>query len=360
MPAKVSDIHEISVIIGFKEKEISSVSLDKKYSTFCSYAQKFAKDKINIDKKTFSANEDLFNRGVALSALLKEQFFLKAETLKWSGLEDHKNDSSDVYCDGHGISLKDSSRIVRNNGFEQLLKTFTRSTMKEFKDPFWEFAPSLSALYIGIILKDCHARATLTIKDGSILIMNEHICNFSGTIKALLAKTLDELTSIFTKNKFKTLIKDFKESGNLKDLYAIRVDLVADVTKKVISVLQEGIYSDPVYVGNNFKHLLQYRDIEKLFGFSSDSWNHVGKIQDLSRVSISAKKVYADKSKLTDKTTGLQINIYTDIEITINNSTKKITLQNQLRYKHSTFTCAPEANLHLLKYEDWAIIYPIS
>ena len=70
------------------------------------------------------------------------------------------------------------------------------------------------------------------------------------------------------------------------------------------------------------------------------------------------RKVYTDKSKLTMKTTGLQINIYTDIDITINSITKEVTLQNQLRYKHSTFTCAPEANLHLLKYEDWAVVYP--
>ena len=129
---------------------------------------------------------------------------------------------------------------------------------------------------------------------------------------------------------------------------------------KVIAVLQEGVHSNPEYVGNNFKHLLQYRDIEKLFGFSSRFWSHVGKIPVSQNVHVSVKKVYADQSKLTDKTTGLQINIYTDVEITINGDTKKITVQNQLRYKHHTFTCAPEANLHLLKYEDWATVYPIT
>ena len=82
------------------------------------------------------------------------------------------------------------------------------------------------------------------------------------------------------------------------------------------------------------------------------------KFLDQMTLIISVNKFLTKESNLTEKTVGLQINFYTDIDVVFPSCTQKIILQNQLRYKHRTFTCAPEANFHLLKYEDWEKLYP--
>ena len=106
--------------------------------------------------------------------------------------------------------------------------------------------------------------------------------------------------------------------------------------------------------------MLQYRRKEKLFGFSSKKWIYAGKIKSDREVAISAKNIFIDNSKLTERTTGLQINIYTNIEIVFSNRKHNVKLQNQLRYKHRTFSCTPEANFHLLNYKDWRKLYPVN
>ena len=143
-----------------------------------------------------------------------------------------------------------------------------------------------------------------------------------------------------------------------EELFSIRKELVSKISNKIIAFFSEGILQDPKYIEKQLKYMLQFRDKEKIFGFSSKRLNHVGKILKAENVGISAKAISTEETKLTARTVGLQVNFYTDIDITFPSHTEKIILQNQLRYKHRTFTSAPEANFHLLKYKDWKKLYP--
>ena len=220
MPSKISDIHETAVLLGYKQKiDLSLLSVESKYNLFKNTADEYSNDSINISFNDFEKREKVFDRGIKLAEKIKEKTNLPTKNLKWSAMDNHVEDPSDIYIHGKGISLKDSSKIIRNSGFEQVLHTFCKSPLKQFKDPFWEFAPKLSADFISTIIEDCH-------------------------------------------------------------------------------------------------------------------------------------------SSLKNTQTGLQINIYTKIKIQRNQDIQELLIQNQLRYKHRTFSCAPEANFHLLKEDDWQILYP--
>ncbi len=358
MPAKVSDIHEISVIVGFQNKEILKKSTCEKFKIFSKAVLKLANGKINISKSDFKSNEAIFDRGICISKLFRKAYGISGKKLNWTGIKNHKEDSSDIYVDDIGISLKDSSKIIRNSGFEQLINTFCEKPIRKFKDPFWEFAPKLSAGYLLTVIEDCYKRGFLKISNNRLEIGNEIKTSFKGDIKNLLKLNLNELSKILKKSDIKELVKDFSKNGNLKNLLKIRESLVNEVSKKVVANLTEGLIQNPNYFSNKIKYMLQYRKKEKLFGFSSSKEIFVGIIKSNKEVFIQGEKVFTELSKLTEKTTGLQINIYTDISIEISGKKEKVRLQNQLRYKHRTFSCAPEANFHLLKYSDWKKLYP--
>ncbi|MCB9062033.1 MAG: hypothetical protein H6622_10975 [Halobacteriovoraceae bacterium] len=358
MPAQVSDIHEISVLVGFIDKDIISKSVDEKYKSFIGTVAKYGEGKISVSKKDFEKNINLFDRGIELSNVLKSDYGLVGKNLSWSGVENHKEDSSDIYVDGMGVSLKDSSKIIRNSGFEQLLETFCEKPIKKFKEPFWEFAPKLSASYLITVIADCYSRGFVKLSKGKVIIDGKERAVFSGDISSLKSLNLKEISEIFKKADLKVMVKDFSKNGDLKELFKIREALVKDVSKKVTSNLMEGLIQNPSHFASKIKYMLQYRETEKLFGFSSSKEVFAGKIKSEKDVSVLGKAVFTEPSQLTDKTTGLQINIYTDIEIDISNKKESVRLQNQLRYKHRTFSCAPEANFHLLNYSDWKKLYP--
>lgn len=120
----------------------------------------------------------------------------------------------------------------------------------------------------------------------------------------------------------------------------------------------EGLIQNPKHFALKIKYMLQYREKEKLFGFSSSKEVFTGKIKSERDVSITGKSIHSKPSKLTEKTTGLQINTYTEIIIEIAGKKESMIIQNQIRYKHRTFSSTPEANFHLLNYSDWKKIYP--
>ena len=138
--------------------------------------------------------------------------------MRWSGVENQKEDSSDIYVGNIGVSLKDSSMIVRNSGFFQLLKTFCPNPIKEFNDPYWEFAPSLSAKYLHIVIKDCHGRGFIKITNHHIYINDQKRKGFDGHIDDLLNMNLDTLLSYINKADIKLLIKDFSGNGNKRGI----------------------------------------------------------------------------------------------------------------------------------------------
>ena len=348
----------MAVIIGLSEDFNCKKEPSKKFSIFCKYAQKYSGRKIAISKKDFLAKELLFDRGIALAKHLRNTFDLRGKKLTWSGMENNREDSSDIYSDGIGISLKDSSKIIRNCGFDQFIKTFCKNTVKEFKDPFWEFAPRLSASYLKTVLKDCADRGFFSIRTSSIYIGRKKKRYFQGGLDDILNMELDDLIKTITKTDIKELVKDFSKNGNLSKLLNIRRKLVKDVAAKVLAVIKEGLSQGSAHFNNNMKHMLQYRQKRKLFGFSSKSLIHAGEIKSKRQVRIQILKTYVAPSKLTDRTTGLQINFYTTIELNFSSKKETVVIQNQLRYKHRTFSSAPEANLHLLNYSDWKKIYP--
>lgn len=358
MARPVSDIHEIAVIVGIDSDIELNSSINDKFSIFSKYLNKQSLGQISLTKDTFIKKVDLFDRGFLLAKKLIQDFKIEGNNLHWVAKKDIKKDSSDIYSDGIGISLKDNSKIVRNNGFEQLLNTFCKTTLKTFKDPFWEFSPSLSADFISTVIKSCYESGYLSLESNIIYIDNKKKTSFSGDLKSLLELNLGEYSKLFSKDDLKKLVKHFSTSGDLNTLFEVRKKLVKDVQDKVIAVLKEGLIQNPVFVGQKLKHLLQYREKPKYFGFSSKKLLYTGIIPSEKSVSVTPLKVYTEASKLTSAKTGLQINIYTDIEIGFGKIKNKISLQNQLRYKHRTFSCAPEANLHILSYDDWKKIYP--
>ena len=361
MPAIISDIHEISFIVGLLDETISSESdIISKFDTFKFYEKKYGNGNIDISKSNFYKKEDLFDRGLQLAKELISKYNLEGNSIRWTGLEDHKIDSSDVYSDGIGISLKDSSKIIRNNSFEQLLNTFCKTTLKPFKDPFWEFSPSLSSKFISTVIKSCYKSGFLKIESNKIKIDGENTSDFNGNINDLLSSDLLIFHKLFKKIHLKKLVKEFSFCGDVQELLKVRKNLIEDVQEKIIAVFKEGLLHSPDFIGNNFKKLLQYSNNKKYFGFSASNLIYCGIIPTKSKTSITPSNVYTEKSKLTAKTTGLQINIYTDLKINFGSSNEKLKLQNQLRYKHKTFSCAPEANLHILNYNDWKKIYPKS
>lgn len=74
MPAQVSDIHEISVLVGFIDKDIISKSVDEKYKSFIGTVAKYGEGKISVSKKDFEKNINLFDRGIELSNVLKSDY----------------------------------------------------------------------------------------------------------------------------------------------------------------------------------------------------------------------------------------------------------------------------------------------
>ncbi len=112
MPAAISDIHELSVIIGISEELDCSQTAEKKFKTLQAYTQRYGLNKINISESNFLKKISIFNRGVNLGIQIKRKLRLQGKDLEWSGLTNHKKDSSDIYCNGHGISLKDTSKII--------------------------------------------------------------------------------------------------------------------------------------------------------------------------------------------------------------------------------------------------------
>ncbi len=145
MPAKSSDIHETSVLYWFNISKQEDFGLNETQKSFSEFAKKISKNKIEISIKEFTDYYNTYERGQALAAELNNKLKLVGKNLKWIGIEDHKTDSADIEIDEKKISLKDESNIVRNNGFEQLLNTFVKKPLKNFKDPFIEFAPKLSS-----------------------------------------------------------------------------------------------------------------------------------------------------------------------------------------------------------------------
>ncbi|MCY4524746.1 MAG: hypothetical protein OXB84_08410, partial [Halobacteriovoraceae bacterium] len=328
--------------------------MEEKFKIFQDVSKKHSDGAIQITYDEFSKKEELFDRGLKLAILIKEKFNLAGnKNTRWSGTENQGEDSSDIYIGNIGVSLKDSSMIIRNSGFSQLLKVFCPNTIKEFNDPYWEFAPSLSVKYLHIIIKDCNDRRFMEVKNYHIYINGQKRKLFDGCVDDLLNMNLATLLSYINKTDIKSLIKDFSKNGNKKKLFAIRKGLVSEVSNKIIAFFSEGILQDPKHIEKELKYMLQFRDKEKIFGFSSKKFNHIGKILKAKDIGISAKTISMKESKLTDKTLGLQVNFYTDIDIAFPSHTERIILQNQLRYKHRTFTSAPEANFHLLKYKDW-------
>ncbi len=141
-------------------------------------------------------------------------------------------------------------------------------------------------------------------------------------------------------------------------LFNIRKKIVKEVSDKVLAILKEGLLQDPEHFSHKMKIILQYGNVKKFFGFSSSAMTYVGCINKENDIHISPLNVSSEKSKLTPTTVGLQINFYTTMDISLPLSQITIKIQNQLRYKHRTFSCAPEANFHLLSYGDWKKIYP--
>ncbi len=358
MPSKVSDIHEISVIIGILESFDCNRSIQEKFQIFNKYTCQYSDGKINPSKEDFCKKENLFNRGVLLGQKLKDEFKLQGRGIKWSATKNQKEDSSDIYSDRIGISLKDSSKIIRNSGFSQLIDVFCEQTIKNFKEPFWEFAPHLSVEYLRIVIKDCYQRGFFQIRDQYIYIDTEKKREYKGSIGHLLNLSLKDLILSISKSDIKLLVKNFSKNGNLKDLLFVREKITHDVSFKVISLLREGLIQNPEHFSNKIRYMLQYRDNEKLFGFSSIKFIYAGIIKKRDCVNIKPIKIHHKKSKLTDRTMGLQINIYTTIDIHFKSHKEQLTIENQLRYKHRTFSSAPEANFHVLNYNDWRKIYP--
>ena len=360
MPSTISDIHEIAVMIGLAEDFDCNQGPSEKFAKFHKYATKYGRGKISISKQNMSNKEEnVFNRGVLLAKKLKHQCGLQAIDLTWSGTDNHREDSSDIYSDGIGISLKDSSKIIRNSGFSQLIRTFCKNTIKKFKDPFWEFAPSLSVEYLRVVAKDCYERKFLELKNNHIYIDGVKKNRFDDNINTLLALELNHFSLIIKKTDIKLLVKDFSSNGCSENLFEIRKRLVSDVSSKVLSIIREGLMQNPSHFSDQIKYMLQYRNSEKLFGFSSKKLIYAGKIKKRDDVKIDPIKVFTEASKLSKKKTGLQINIYTKIEINFSLKKEQLTLQNQLRYKHRTFSSAPEANFHLMSDCDWKKIYPL-
>ncbi len=356
MPLIVSDIHEISVMIGICGKSFTDQIVQEKFNIFCKFTQNYG---IKITFENFKKYETLFDRGLKLGNLLKKKYDLKGQSLSWSAAENHKEDSSDIYVDGIGISLKDSSKIIRNSGFRQLIQTFHKNPRKTFTDPFWEFAPSLSVEYLRIVVSDCNSRKFFYIKNSEIYIGGKKRGDFFGNISDFLELSLKELILKINKSDIKNLVKDFSKNGCTSKLLYIRKKLTEDVSHKVVSYLKEGLIQDSNHFSEQVKYMLQYRDTHKLFGFSSSKAIYSGKIVTKDIVNIQpAGMIYTEPPQLTEKTTGLQINLYTPIKVKIFNTINFLKLQNQLRYKHRTFSCAPEGNFHLLDYSDWRKLYP--
>lgn len=360
MPAASSNIHETAILFWINRIKKTDESYEEIYRDFSDFSKKISGNKIQISKIEFNKYLDTFERGLELSSLLKEKLSLTGATLKWIGLEDHKNDSADIEIDSKKISLKDESNIVRNNGFEQLLNTFVKKPLKNFKDPFLEFAPKLSSSYISVIIQSNLNDKNLIIKDNNLVLDGEVIAEYKNDPKSLISLDLKGYLKLFKLKDIKQLVKNFKESKYQNDLFEIRKSIVMDVSSKVVSVLNEGLYADSKHAENELKKLLQFSSELKYFGYSSRKFHHVGVIVKNEDVNINILKLSTELSKLKIETTGLQINLYTDIEINIcDQKPSIIQLENQLRYKHRTFSCAPEANTHLVNALDWKVIYPL-
>ena len=342
----------------FRKKQKKQMTWKKSLNFFNLFSNEHGHGKIKITKNEFSKKEELFNRGLRLAALIREKFNFTNESVSWSGIENHKEDSSDIYVGGVGISLKDSSRIIRNTGFSQFLEVFCPNRIRDFNDPYFEFAPKLSAKYLHAVIRDCSERDFIKILDSHIYIDNQKRGKFDGYIEDFMNANLSVLLNCINKKDIKSLIKNFSRNGSKEKLFFIRKSMVDEVSNKIVAFLREGLYQNHKNIEEKLKYVLQFRDKEKIFGFSSKKFNYVGKILKKKDVGIFVQKISTEESKLTSKTMGLQINFYTDINISFPFRTEKIILQNQLRYKHRTFTCAPEANFHLLQYEDWKKLYP--
>ena len=279
MPSLSSDIHEIAVLVGLTENVKENDTLKDKFRIFQKASNKYSDGLINITYSEFIKKKELFDRGLRLSLMIKKKLRLSnRKELRWSGNQRLKEDSSDIYCGDIGISLKDSSVIIRNTGFSQLLKIFCPSSIRQFKDPYWEFAPTLSMKYLHTVIQDCHRRRFIEIKDAHIYIDGKKRKAFKNFFDDLLQMNLPSLLAYINKSDIKSLIKDFSKNGDKQKLLVIRKQLVSEVSAKVLVFFSEGILQDSKQIGNRLKYMLQFRDEEKIFGFSSKKYQYVGKI----------------------------------------------------------------------------------
>lgn len=356
MPAASSDIHESSVLYFFTPENGNTFSFVK----FSNFSNKISNGKITITEEDFQKYKNTFQRGLYLAQDLQKKIHLNGKKLEWIGLQNHKKDSADVIIDGRKISLKDESKIVRNNGFEQLLTTFRKDLSSTYKDPFFLFSPKLSAEYLHTVFRANIELGYLKKKEKMLFLDGLKFVEFEGALTDLYKFDLKLIAKTFKAKDIKELVKRFKGEKYQKELLDIRLKIVSDVSRKVVAVLQEGVHAKDNHVDEQFKDLFQYTDEVKYFGFSSSEFNHVGVIVPKDDVFLTVKRIYTTPSKLREGTTGLQINLYTDIEVSIKDQSKKlISVENQLRYKHRTFSCAPEANTHLTSYDSWKDIYPL-
>lgn len=353
MPARSSDLHEFAVLFGLIRDHNSYT--DQAFNKFC---QDYSANKIFFENEELKAYQNLIQRAFKLAGVLKFDLKLTGRTGSWEGQNDIKSDCADIKIDDkYKISLKDSSLIVRNNGFEQLLSTFCKNPPKIFKDPFVEFAPRLSANYLNIVTIANLEMNFLKIKNGKIFIQDDYIGD--GNLDFLSSLSVAEYIKFFKLKNIKILIKNFANSKDYsKQLLKIRSEITKSVSEKLISVFKEGI-RDKSHTQICFKKLLQYDKEKKYFGLSSVKLFHVGVISEDKDIEIVVTDVKTKASKLTERTTGLQLNVLTSVSIKVGRiGFKDLIIENQVRYKHKTFSCAPEANTHLTSINDWKIIFP--
>ena len=358
-----SDIHELAVLLGFSKNITIKNTSKKKYTAFKYFLKQYGSGTVNINMNKFVRHEKLFDRGLELGRLISTKLDNKSNNkFQWSATKDIRQDSSDIYINELGVSLKDSSKIIRNTGFWQLWNLFLSDDVVRTKpfDPYWNFAPELSRDYISTIIKDCYNRSFVQINNKCLYIDKKQTLNFNGSIRDLINLDLYSIVSLLKKSRIKMLVKNFSQNGNTKLLLEIRSRLVEQVSKKFLLVFKSGLTKHKEHIENHFVRMLQFTDVEKIFGFSSSAWNYVGRICRARDVVISIKDIYVEPTKLTHKTVGLQINLYIVMEIVHENKSQEITIQNQIRYKHRTFSSVPEANFHLRKYSDWQKLYPPS
>jgi hypothetical protein len=361
MPDKRSEIHETSVLFWFyNNRSNNTKNLNKIFNLFSNFACKQTDNKVNISQEDFTKFNDTFLRAQKLAKLLKDKLKLKGSELRWVAMDNNKSDSADIIIDNKKISLKDHSNIVRNNGFEQLLKTYCKVPVKVFKDPYQVFAPKLCSSYLKVVIKANFKLEKLIIKQEHLCLDGNIISKFQGTPEDFEKYNLKKITDIFQPKYLKEMVKNFSSSSEFHEqLFNIRTKIVSDVSIKVIATLKEGFKADKKHVENEFKKLLQFTEELKYFGYSSPKLYHVGVIVDEKKVKLKLKNITKGTKQLPLKTNGLQINLYTELQIKIDDEeTEEVIINHQLRYKHRTFSCAPEANTHLTNASDWKKIYP--